>query len=91
MSGYQALREEKSSSEKSVSPYSADGAWENTPFTAHEAKLEWEVPENLVETLVGENAANLSPEQIQEITQVITDFKDLWDAPEVRLTSKQDM
>ena len=60
MSGYQALREEKSLTEKSASPYSADGAWEDTPFTAHEAKLDWEVPENLVETLVGENAANLS-------------------------------
>ena len=69
-------------SEKNASPYSTDGAWENTPFTAHEAKLEWEVPANLVETLVGENASNLSPEQLQEITQVITDFKDLWDAPE---------
>ena len=59
-----------------------DGAWEDTPFTAHEEKIDWEVPKDLIGTLTGKNTAHLSQEQLNDLTEVITEFKDLWDPPD---------
>ena len=73
------LKDEKSLAKEGSFPYSVDGAWEDTPFTAHEAKVDWEVPKDLIGTLMGKNTTHLSPEQINDLTEVVTDFKDLWD------------
>ena len=77
-----ALKNEKSLTKEGPLPYSVDGAWENTPFTAHEAKAEWEVPKDLIGTLVGKETAHLNPEQVTDLVEVITEFKDLWDPPD---------
>ena len=59
--------------------YSYDSAWDSVPFTAHEDNIEWEVPTDLIRTLVGD--AILLPEQYQELSSLISEFKDLWDVP----------
>ena len=71
------LREKEVVSNKVT--YSYDSAWDSVPFTAHEDNMEWEVPEDLIRTLVGD--AILLPEQRQKLSTLISEFKDLWDVP----------
>ena len=58
---------------------SYDSAWDSVPFTAHEDNMEWEVPENVSQTLGGD--AILLLEQRQEMAILISELKDLWDIP----------
>ena len=59
--------------------YSYDSAWDSVPFTAHKDNMEWEVPADLIRTLVGD--AILLPNQHKELSLLISEFKDLWDVP----------